>query len=139
MRYRLQSGRSDALLEPFGEGLELPRLNPAKLGREPATVAWGAGLDVANGSAFLDRTLRLNLASGEQRTWQRQAAVQLEPLYVPRPGAQAEDDGVLLVPTLADDDATSEIGVLDAATMECLARLHAPQVIPFGFHAAWDA
>ena len=56
---------------------------------------------------------------------------------VARPGASAEDDGVLLVPTLADDDTASVIGVIDAATMQCLATLHAPQVIPFGFHAAW--
>ena len=49
----------------------------------------------------------------------------------------AEDDGVLLVPTLADDDASTVIGVIDAASMQCLALLHAPQVIPFGFHAAW--
>jgi carotenoid cleavage dioxygenase-like enzyme len=41
------------------------------------------------------------------------------------------------VPTLADDDTASVIGVVDAATMQCLATLHAPQVIPFGFHAAW--
>jgi beta,beta-carotene 9',10'-dioxygenase len=44
---------------------------------------------------------------------------------------------VLLVPTLTDDDAASVIGVIDAATMQCLATLQAPQVIPFGFHAAW--
>jgi len=27
--------------------------------------------------------------------------------------------------------------VVDAASMQCLALLHVPQVIPFGFHAAW--
>ena len=84
-----------------------------------------------------ERTVRLGLASGERRVWQRPGAVQLEPLFVARPGASAEDDGVLLVPTLADDDAASVIGVIDAATMQCLATLQAPQVIPFGFHAAW--
>ena len=137
MRYRLHSGRSDALLEPFGEGFELPQVQPNRFGQTEATVAWGAGLDPGRSSIFLDRTLRLDLASGERRVWQRPGAVQLEPLFVARPGASNEDDGVLLVPTLADDDAASVIGVIDARTMQCLATLHAPQVIPFGFHAAW--
>ena len=60
-----------------------------------------------------------------------------EPLFVPRPGASAEDDGVLLVPTLADGDAGSVVVVLDAASLQCRASLTAPQVIPFGFHAAF--
>ena len=71
--------------------------------------------------------------------WQRKDAVQLEPLYVDRPGSTAEEDGVLLVPTLADDDAGTVVGVIDPKSMECLATLHLPQVVPFGFHAAWDA
>ena len=137
LRYRLQPGRSDAQFEAFGEGLELPQVNPARFGQSEAGIAWGAGVDPARSSMFLDRTLRLDLASGERRVWQRPGAVQLEPLFVARPGGTAEDDGVLLVPTLADDDATSVIGVIDAASMQCLATLHAPQVIPFGFHAAW--
>ena len=88
-------------------------------------------------SAFFDRTMRLGLADGQPRVWQRQSAIQLEPLFVARPGASEEDDGVLLVPTLADDDAASMVCVIDARTMECVATLQAPQVVPFGFHAAW--
>jgi carotenoid cleavage dioxygenase-like enzyme len=138
VRCRLHKGRSDVASEAFGEGLELPQVNPNCFGQTQAGVAWGAGMDPRQLGVLFDRTLRLDLASGERRVWQRPGAVQLEPLFVPRPGVvDAEDEGVLLVPTLADDDAASVIGVLDAATMECLAKLHAPQVIPFGFHAAW--
>jgi hypothetical protein len=58
-----------------------------------------------------------------------------EVLEAPRLRKQRVERG-----TLADDHASSVIGVIgviDAATMQCLATLHAPQVIPFGFHAAW--
>lgn len=136
VRYRLRDGRSDALIEPVEQGLELPQVHPDRFGQAQAGLVWGTGLDADGGSMFFDRTLRIDLDSGERRVWQRAAAVQLEPLFVARPGG-AEDDGVLLVPTLADDDAASVIAVVDAATMQCLATLHAPQVIPFGFHAAW--
>jgi beta,beta-carotene 9',10'-dioxygenase len=136
-RYRLHSDHRDVLPEPFDESLELPQVHPNRFGHAQATIAWGAGVDPGRSSSFLDRTVRLDLANGERRVWQRPGAVQLEPLFVARPGASAEDDGVLLVPTLADDDTASVIGVIDAGTMQCLATLHAPQVIPFGFHAAW--
>lgn len=55
-----------------------------------------------------------------------------------RPGGQSEDDGVLFVPTLADGDETTVIGVIDARSMQCLAELRPPQIVPFGFHAAFD-
>lgn len=137
MRYRLADGRGEARLEAFGEGLELPQTHGVRPGSGQATVAWGTGFDTGRRAPFFDRTLRLDLASGEQRTWQRANAIHLEPLFVARPGGAAEDDGVLLVPTLADDDPASVIGIIDARTMECVAMLRAPQVIPFGFHAAW--
>ncbi|HNP72007.1 MAG TPA: carotenoid oxygenase family protein [Kouleothrix sp.] len=122
---------------PTAQPFELPQVHPARWGHARAGIAWGAGLDAGADSRFFDRTLRLDLQTGETRCWQRERATQLEPLFVPRPGAQAEDDGVLLVPTLADGDEGTRIGVVDAASMQCLALLHAPQVIPFGFHAAW--
>ena len=137
MRYRLHRGRSDALLETFGENMELPQVHPDRWGQSQASVAWGAGLGPGRSSAFFDRTVQVDLATGLRRVWQRPAAIQLEPLFVARPGASEEDDGVLLVPTLADNDAASMICVIDARTMECVATLQVPQVVPFGFHAAW--
>jgi beta,beta-carotene 9',10'-dioxygenase len=138
-RYRLRPGRAEAEPEPFGTAFELPQIHPAAPERGRARWAWGAGYDAADRTRFLDRTVRVDLESGERREWQRPQAVQLEPLFVPRPGAVDEDDGVLLVPTLADGDATTMIAVVDARRLECLATVQAPQVVPFGFHAAFDA
>lgn len=136
-RYRLRPGNKDAQLQHLGAGFELPQIHPARPEEGAARWAWGAGYDPDDRHHFLDRTVRIDLATGERREWQRPDAVQLEPLLVPRPGGHDEDDGVLLVPTLADGDATTQIAVLEPRRMECLATLHAPQVIPFGFHAAF--
>lgn len=135
VRYRMARARGEAEREVIGEGVDLPQVHPACAGASRASVAFGAGIEPA--SAFFDRTVRIELDNGVRREWQRGAAVQLEPLFVPRPGGVAQDDGVLLVPTLADDDAASVIAVLEAHSLEPLAMLHAPQVVPFGFHAAW--
>ena len=118
-----------------GVALDLQQVHPARIGHGRARVCWGAG-GIQNG-VFFDRSLRVDLDSGAVTTWQRPGAVHLEPLFVPRPGGSADDDGVLLVPTLADDDDASVIGVVDAATMRGLAEIRAPQVLPFGFHAAF--
>ena len=138
MRYRLRPGHADATPELVTAGVELPQVHPARIGAGAANCMWGSGLDPERRATFLDRTVRLDLRSGERRVWQRPNAVQLEPLFVPRPGSAVEDDGVLLVPTLADGDAGGMIAVLDARSLEGLAMLQAPQVIPFGFHAAFE-
>jgi beta,beta-carotene 9',10'-dioxygenase len=136
-RFVMKRGASTAAVEPLGARIELPQVHPGKIGATQAKIAWGAGVRHDAPGAFFNRTVRLDLSSGAETEWVRDRAVQLEPLYVPRPGAEREDDGVLLVPTLADEDAGSVIGVVDARSMACLATIHAPQVIPFGFHAAF--
>jgi carotenoid cleavage dioxygenase-like enzyme len=135
VRYRLREGASEAQPEALGIALELQQIHPAACGQRRTGVCWGSG--IGPHGEFNDRTLRVDLDGGAVTAWQRDNAVQLEPLFVPRPGGTADDDGVLLVPTLADGDEASVIGVIDARSMACLAQLHAPQVIPFGFHAAF--
>jgi carotenoid cleavage dioxygenase-like enzyme len=135
VRYRLRDRATDAEPVSLGVGLELQQTHPCRIGHGRARVCWGSAFGPSG--EFNDRTLRVDLDSGEVSTWQRDDAVQLEPLFVPRPGSDADNDGVLLVPTLADADAVTKIGVVDARSMQCLALIHAPQVIPFGFHAAF--
>ena len=136
VRYRLRRGRADAEPEPMpGPPIELQQVHPARIGRARARVAWGTGL--GEGGRFADRTLRVDLDSGSATEYRRPDAVHLEPLFVPRPGGEADDDGVLLVPTLAAADEHGVVAVVDARTMQAVAELVAPQVLPFGFHAAF--
>jgi carotenoid cleavage dioxygenase len=64
-----------------------------------------------------------------------------EPVFVPREGASAEDDGYLV--TYVHDDTTnsSRFVVLDAADMIAapLAEVALPQRVPHGFHGSWFA
>ncbi len=135
-RYRLRDGHGEA--EPVdiaGSQIELQQVHPDRIGRGRASVCWGT----ANGERgeFVDRIDRIDLDSGEVTTWRRDGAIHLEPLFVPRPGGSADDDGVLLVSTLAAGDETTVVGVVDARTMETVAELRTPQIVPFGFHSAF--
>jgi carotenoid cleavage dioxygenase len=58
-----------------------------------------------------------------------------EALFVPKTGAAHEDDGYLLDLLMGDTDAA--LVVIDASTMQEVARLHLPRRVPFGVHACW--
>lgn len=64
-----------------------------------------------------------------------------EPIFIPRDGSTAEDDGWLMV--LVHDHTTAtpgaELCVLDARDMAAdpVARIHLPQRVPIGFHGNW--
>jgi carotenoid cleavage dioxygenase-like enzyme len=57
-----------------------------------------------------------------------------EPVFLPEPGGEREDAGVLLAVTLDAVRERSYLLALDAGTLEELARATVPHVIPFGFH-----
>ena len=55
-------------------------------------------------------------------------------MFVAAPGAQREDDGVLLSVVLDAGEGSSFLLVLDAGTLSEIARATVPHHIPFGFH-----
>ena len=138
-RYRMKPGQEEVLIEPLASGFELPQVHPDRPESGAARWSWGAGYDPEDRAHFLDRTVRIDLETGERQEWRRPHAVQLEPLFVPRPGGSGEDDGVLLVSTLADGDLATKLAVIDPRRMECLAMVDMPQVVPFGFHGAFHS
>jgi carotenoid cleavage dioxygenase-like enzyme len=135
VRYRLRPGAAESAPEPVASAIELPQVHPARAGQGRARVCWGSRIGENGG--FSDCIVRVDLDTGSIARWQRPDATHLEPLFVPRPGGAEDDDGVLCVPTLADGDRASVIGIVDARTMQCIAQIDAPQVVPFGFHAAF--
>jgi beta,beta-carotene 9',10'-dioxygenase len=134
-RFVLSQGRSAAREEALPGRFDLPQVNLRVAARGKVRYVWGAAPSTPG--VFFDRTLKLDHASGELTLAGRDDRIALEPLFVPEPGASAEDAGVLLVHTLGDADPGSRIRVLDAATLDEQAAIEVPHVIPFGFHGAW--
>jgi len=66
--------------------------------------------------------------------WSARDAYPGEPVFVPKPGAVEEDDGVVLSVVLDASAGNSFLAILDARSFSELARVHAPHHIPFGFH-----
>lgn len=59
-----------------------------------------------------------------------------EPVFVPRPGAAAEDDGVVVAPGV-DGEGRGFVLVMDAGSWTELARVQLPFAVPNRFHGIW--
>lgn len=137
-RYRLRPGREQAEAVELPAAIELQQVHPLCIGRRRALACWGITDDAQQ--RFAAAVLKLDAASGtESGRFARDGAMHLEPLFVPDPRAAADDAGVLFVPTLAPTDEATIVAVVDARTMQPLAELQMPQIVPFGFHAAYSA
>jgi carotenoid cleavage dioxygenase-like enzyme len=113
------------------DGFDLPRINYGRCNERPYRCAWGVGVGA---SGWFDHIVRADVEAGSSRTWSEPDCFPGEPVFVARPGAEAEDDGVLL--TLVFDGARggTRLVVLDARSLEEVARAEAPHTIPYGFH-----
>ena len=117
--------------------IELPRINYEAHAGKPYRFVWGTGTAVRGD--FLDSILKVDISTGDTARWFEAGCYPGEPVFVPAPSAQAEDDGVLLSVVLDIENDVSFLFVLDAATLAEKARAEAPHAIPFHFHGNYFA
>lgn len=115
---------------------EFPRMNDQRLG-QPSRYCYNPRL-AAEPTLVFDGWIKYDLESGASQTYAvGPDAVGDEAVFVPRPGATAEDDGWLVSFVHERGGQSSRCVVLDAGTMERRASLSLPQRIPTGFHSTW--
>ncbi len=131
-RFRLRLADRSVSRRPLAEGdLELPRINYGRCNERPYRHVWGNAKGV---SGWFERIAKVDADTGATLSWSEPGCYPGEPVFVARPAATDEDEGVLLSVVLDADAGTSFLLVLDAANLSELARAHAPHHIPFGFH-----
>ena len=136
VRFRLHPGRGTVAREPLAEeDFELPRINYGRCNERPYRYTWGLS---CGESGFLERIVKVDIEQRTTKTFAEPGLYPGEPVFVARPGAEAEDDGVLLSLTLDAEAASSMLIVLDAAELRELARASLPHHVPFGFHGQFD-
>lgn len=111
---------------------DLPTINP-NMATKPHRYVYGVtsrGL-----STFLDSLVKTDVQTREALIWSGgQGHTPGEPIFVPRPGATEEDDGVLLSVVLDGSAQKSYLLCLDAQTLVEMGRAEAGFAIAFGFH-----
>lgn len=110
------------------EHFEFPRLNESMIGKE-YQYFYAVHIHPRG-----DGIIKYNHSGSKNTYWFEEGAYANEPIFVPHPQAQTEDEGVILTVVNNLQEKKSFLLVLDAKTLKELARMTAPHFIPFGFH-----
>ncbi|KAK9795606.1 hypothetical protein WJX73_008002 [Symbiochloris irregularis] len=112
---------------------ELGRINPLYKGHD---YQYAYHLASVRPTPLGNALGKLDVRSGETQLWHEPGCIPQEPLFIPRPGAKAEDDGVV-VSAVAGADGRTFILVLDGQSWKEVARAHMPYGMAFQFHGQW--
>ncbi|KAF9270537.1 carotenoid oxygenase [Marasmius fiardii PR-910] len=121
------------------DSIELPTINPGNSQR-PYRYAYGINKrDAHDHSTFADRIIKLDVTNTESghKFWQAPGYTPSEPIFVPRPDGQSEDDGAVLSVVLDGERGKSMLVILDATDMKEVARAEMETVYPIGFHGVF--
>jgi beta-carotene 15,15'-monooxygenase len=132
-RYRVGLDGSVAVDRRYGGATALPTVSPAVEGRRHRYVYAQHGDQPL--TEWPDEVVKVDVETGTATTFGPGAPLS-EPVFVPRPDGDGEDDGVVLTVALDRAAERSVLHVLDR-DLEVLARAPLPHAVPFDFHGRW--
>lgn len=124
--------------EPLSQqAFELPRIAYDSHNGRPYCYAYGVGCrnsGASTGRDFFNQLVKLDVTDRTERVWHEPGCYPGEPVFVPAPDGEREDDGVVLSVVLDSAGDHSFLLVLDAGTWREIARADVAHPVPFGFH-----
>tara|TARA_B100000579_G_C22817300_1_gene848595 strand:- start:532 stop:2022 length:1491 start_codon:yes stop_codon:yes gene_type:complete len=118
---------------------EFAMVNPSKQGLQ-AKFGWMAVAENELGNGPLQGIKKINLFDKTSITWSAgHRGFVNEPLMVPNPNSEKEDDGWILVVMWNGKREGSDLVILNASDMKEIALLELPIPIPYGLHGSWAA
>lgn len=136
-RYRLEPGQKEAQQELLSDFLgEFPIIHPQRTGR-PHRYIWGIGDPPDTNRALTHGFIKVDTEQNCTDYLDLYPMLPGEPLFVPRPDAEKEDDGWLLPLIFDPETASTLLYIIDASTLEVLTKARLPHNIPLGFHGCW--
>lgn len=132
LRVRLRPGRSTCSVESPAPhaALEFPAIHQARVSGRQHGQVWGSDLS---------RVVKIDTRQGQCDYGAVLGLTIGEPVFVGRPGARDEDDGVLLTVASSATHGHGELILWDARTLEVMARGGVAAAIPLGFHGSFLA
>jgi all-trans-8'-apo-beta-carotenal 15,15'-oxygenase len=124
---------------PIERYCEFPTLHPQRVGRDYRYLYIGVAHE-QTGSAPLQGLLKRDMQTGETQFWSAAPrGFSGEPLFVPRPGSNQEDEGwVMLWLYNAEGDRT-ELAIFNAQDIAAgpIAKLNLKHHVPYGLHGSF--
>ncbi|MBD2420428.1 carotenoid oxygenase family protein [Anabaena cylindrica FACHB-243] len=118
---------------------EFPIIHPNNMGRKYRYLYIGAAHN-QTGNAPLQAILKVDLESGDRQLWSAAPRGFVgEPIFVPRPNSQQEDDGWIIALVYDAEYHCSDVVILDAQDFlkGAVAKLHLKHHIPYGLHGSF--
>jgi carotenoid cleavage dioxygenase len=133
-----------AKIEAIGDFVcEFPRINDrfeARANRFVYAPTLTSTLKIARPpSATFNAIVKVDADAGGRKLRDLGDRIAGEPVFIPKPGASAEDGGYLAVYLYDPGAGTSDLALLDAADFDAdpVAIIRMPQRVPQGLHGAW--
>ena len=118
--------------------LELPVINRAFAQSSHAyQYVYGCGVNANRSNEFYNQIVKIDVVNGSHRSWYKDGHYPGEPIFVPEPTAQSEDDGLLLSVVLDTHSSSSYLLILNASNLEQVAKATLPHSILFGYHGTF--
>lgn len=122
----------------FNQSTEMPRVPADRTAHE---YRYSYLTDATFPTSVKDRPplYKVDAVMKTGKNWSEEGCFPSEPIFVPHPNSQAEDDGVVLSLVLDFANHRSFLLILDAKDMSELARAETPHAIPVGLHGLWNS
>ena len=115
--------------------VEYPRINYRKCNTRDYNYVYGISDHKSNG--FPNRIVKFDVKRKTSRHWLKENNYPGEALFVAAPGAEGEDEGVILSMVLDTEKGKTYLLILDAASFSEIARAYLPFAAPFGSHGQY--
>ena len=134
VRYTVNLDSKKVVKEQVGPSVEMPRINYNSFNGKPYNYVYG--YDDTHDLEGLKRRglVKIDTKTKHSILWSLDGCIADEPVFVARPGAITEDDGVLLACVLDTNARKSFLLILDAKKYTEIARVELPHHIPYGLH-----
>jgi beta,beta-carotene 9',10'-dioxygenase len=134
MRYCLSPSQGSLESTALYTGsFELPRINENYTAYSYHYV-YGSDQRSLEKPSDLRPLFKINTQTRKTVLWQEPGVLPGEPVFIPRPGAKDEDEGIVVTVVLDDRQHKAFLLMLDAKTFKEVGRAYAPFAIPVGLH-----
>jgi carotenoid cleavage dioxygenase-like enzyme len=118
--------------------IELPRIDYDRYNTDGNYgFTYGISLHPEKRVGFYNSLVKINTKTGQSTYWHSDGCYPGEPCFIPSPGIKSDQEGVLLSIVLDTNNGNSFLMLLDAITMQEVARAVVPEPVVFGFHAEY--
>ena len=135
-RFRLNLATKKADVQILSDAcIELPRIDYNRFNTDSSyQFVYGVSVHPEQRQGFYNSLVKISSQTGQNTYWAQKDCYPGEPVFYPSPNSKNDEEGILLSIVLDTGSASSFLLILDATTMQEIARAELPDPVVYGFH-----